>query len=200
MNTRPLLVGYACVWNAISPYEDLCYGHTARFAPGAFTESIASDDIWAVWKHHWECPLAINSNWERRTGIARGMRFGILNLREDSHGLAVEIEPREKWELDSPVFREVRSGRVRVMSMEFLRLEGHFDYLPDDSIVYTITRAKLFEVSPVYSAAFPQTSIRLIEPPAPAEDASQRKHEIAGRAIGYQDVLRHSIRASRVSC
>jgi HK97 family phage prohead protease len=160
MNRLPRLVGYATKWSAVTLSPKL-EGYCVRFAAGAFTRSIASDEIFSLWNHDWEHVLAINRNLERRRGVVDGGHFGILNLREDGHGLAVEIEPPDSWEPDSLVFREIRSGKIRGMSIDCKYQEGRIDTLASGLRVRTVIRAKLAEVSPVYSPSIVETSIRL---------------------------------------
>jgi HK97 family phage prohead protease len=172
------LVGYATKWSAVSRVPKL-YGYCIRFAAGAFTDSIASDEIFAVWNHDWEEVLAINRN------LVHGTSFGVLNLREDGHGLAVEIEPPDNWQPDSPVFRDIRSGRIRGMSIEFKSQEARIDRLASGLSVCTVIRAKLNEVSPVYFPAIVESSIRLIEPAANVQPA-----EPAAAPASHREIIR----------
>lgn len=153
MNRLPKLVGYAALWSAVSSTPRT--GHYMRFACGAFGDSTDFDDVKALFQHNWECALAFNG--DRREG-------GILSLREDGRGLAFEIEPYEDREWIERVVSEIRAGHVRGMSVGFRVIERCFDTLASGLLVETITRARLREISPVYSPLFRETSVRLVEP------------------------------------
>jgi HK97 family phage prohead protease len=158
MNRLPKLVGYAAVWGAVSHTPKA--GFFERFAVGAVSDSIKSDDISALWQHNWELELACNGD-------------GGLKLREDGRGLAFEIEPYEGREWIESTVSQIRDRRVGGMSIGFRRIEGRAERLASGLLVYTNTRVKLLEISPVYSPLFRETSVHLAEPPAAkAEPAS----------------------------
>jgi HK97 family phage prohead protease len=161
MNRQPRLVGYAVVFGAIG--QSSRKEGRLRIAPGAFASSIRSNgEILALFKHDWWLELASN----QEIGSS-------LSLKEDSRGLAFEIQPYEdrKW-IDSAI-SEIREGKVCSMSAGFRILEFR-----KDLDILTILKAELLEISPVCFPDFLGTSIRLLEPAEPA------------RAAGNRDVIR----------
>lgn len=135
------IVGYAAVFNQLS--EDLGY-FREKIAPGAFAGSIASEDVFALWQHQSDKPLARKAN---RT----------LGLSEDTIGLAAEITPpNTSWGKDA--LAAVESGLVSHFSFGFRTIRDEWDYTNRDMPIRTLLEVQLFEVSPVTFPAYPQTS------------------------------------------
>ena len=135
------IVGYAAVFNQLS--EDLGF-FREKIAPGAFAGSIATEDVFALWQHQTDKPLARKAN---RT----------LGLREDTIGLAAEITPpNTTWGKDA--LAAVESGLVSHFSFGFQTIRDEWDYSNRDMPIRTLLEVKLFEVSPVTFPAYPQTS------------------------------------------
>lgn len=135
------IVGYAAVFNQLS--EDLGY-FREKIAPGAFAGSIASEDVFALWQHQSDKPLARKGN---RT----------LGLKEDTIGLAAEITvPDTSWGRDAVV--SVQSDLVKHFSFGFRTIRDEWDYTNRDMPIRTLLEVQLFEVSPVTFPAYPQTS------------------------------------------
>ena len=138
----PKLTGYAAVFDQLSV---LLYGQfRERIARGAFAGSLA-DDVRALWNHDTNLPLG-------RT------KAGTLRLDEDSHGLRVEIEP-PATQAGRDALESIRRGDVDQMSFAFDVLEDEWDKEDDGTIVRTLRKVKLYEVSPVTFPAYPQTSV-----------------------------------------
>jgi HK97 family phage prohead protease len=140
----PILRGYAAVFNQLS--EDLG-GFREQIAPGAFADAIKTDDVRALWNHNADYVLGRN-------------RSGTLNLFEDARGLGIEIEPPDtQWARDLLVSMERED--INQMSFGFsLRPNGQ-NWAKDDSgqVVRTLTRVRLFDVSPVTYPAYTQTDV-----------------------------------------
>lgn len=138
----PGITGHAAVFNALS--VDLG-GFREKIAPGAFTRTIASDDIHAVWNH------------DERIVLGRNRR-DTLALAEDEVGLAVEIDPPDTQYVRDVVIEPIRRGDVDQMSFMFQTIEDAWNVI-DGENVRTLLEVKLFEVSPVTFPAYPQTDV-----------------------------------------
>jgi HK97 family phage prohead protease len=137
------IVGHAAIFNSLS--EDLG-GFREKIAPGAFAEAIGRDDVRALWNH--------DANF-----VLGRVRAGTLTMREDERGLAVEIDPPDtQWARDLLV--SMARGDVTQMSFGF-RVErgGQSWEKTDEGNVRTITRASLFDVSPVTYPAYADTDV-----------------------------------------
>jgi len=140
-NAPTQIVGYAAVFNQLS--EEI-WGFREKIAPGAFAGSIAAEDVFALWQHQSDKPLARKAN---RT----------LGLREDTVGLAVEITPVDtSWGRDA--IASVESGLVSHFSFGFETIRDEWDWTDRNMPVRTLLEVKLHEVSPVTFPAYPQTS------------------------------------------
>lgn len=138
---QPRLRGHAAVFNSLS---EPMFGFREQIAPGAFAESIGTDDIRALWNHD--------------TGHVLGRKSaGTLILTEDERGLAVEITPPStSWAKDLMV--SIGRGDVTQMSFGFQVLTDSWS-LVDGGEVRTLEKVKLFEVSPVTFPAYSATDI-----------------------------------------
>ena len=138
MNGRPTLTGYAATFWAVTKTPKL--GSYHRIAPGAFADSIRTDEILACWKHDWCLESASN----RGAGSS-------LTLTENSRGLTFEIRPYEdrKW-IDSAI-AEIRDGRVRGMSPAYQIVDYRDDLLGSGQLVRTVLRANLLDLARLFS-------------------------------------------------
>jgi len=165
MTRHPRLEGYAAVFWAIGkqPKQDFYQ----RIAPGAFAESIRTDEILALWKHDLALELG-----------------DVLSLKENSRGLTFEIQPFEgrRW-IDSAI-AEIRDGTVRGMSTGYRILEYRDDLLAR-GLVRTVLRADLLEISPVCFPNVLETRVHLVEravaEPLPREDVIRIEPALVGR-------------------
>ena len=137
------IVGHAAIFNSLS--EDLG-GFREKIAPGAFAEAIGRDDVRALWNH--------DANF-----VLGRVRAGTLTMREDERGLAVEIDPpNTQWANDLLV--SMARGDVTQMSFGFRVDRGGQTWEKTDAgSVRTITRASLFDVSPVTYPAYTDTDV-----------------------------------------
>lgn len=136
-----LLKGYAVVWN--SPSQDLG-GFIERVQPGAFTKTIQTDDIRALWNHDSNYVLGRNKS-------------GTLRLAEDSRGLAVEIDPPSaQWARD--LIGSIERGDVSQMSFGFRTIRDSWTR-EGTTKLRTLEECKLIDVSPVALPAYEATSI-----------------------------------------
>lgn len=136
----PTFGGYAAVFNSLSVE---IYGFREKIAPGAFTASLG-DDVRALWDHN--------------TGFVMGRtKSGTLRLAEDATGLHFENEPplSAAHQIES-----VQRGDVDQMSFGFRTLEDTWDIDEVGTIIRTLLKVKLYEVSYVTFPAYPATSVQ----------------------------------------
>ncbi len=134
--------GHGSVWNTPA---DLYY-FVELVKPGAFLESIAQDDIRCLFNH--DSNLLLGRN-----------KANTLRLFEDEVGLGFECIPG-----DTSVARDVVShinrGDVSQCSIGFNALDEE-TYKQDGIWYREITKAKLWDVSPVTFPAFVQTDVSM---------------------------------------
>ena len=140
------IVGHAAVFNADSlPLGD-GWGETfiERIAPGAFRDSLKTDDIRALFNHDANFVLGRN-------------RSSTLALSEDERGLAVDIDtPETNWARD--LMRSMRRGDIDQMSFAFNVEKDDWVYdKKADTVTRTLLAVRLFDVSVVTYPAYPQT-------------------------------------------
>lgn len=142
---KPAMIsGYSARFNELSV---VLYGmFRERIAPGAFAETIAADDIRSLWNHNADYVLGRNVN-------------GTLRLREDAVGLFMEVDPPDT-QAGRDALISVQRGDVSQQSFMFdVQPEGDDWYEDaDGQIIRTLTRVRLYEVSPVTFPAYPQTT------------------------------------------
>jgi uncharacterized protein len=137
------LVGYAAVFGSLS--RDLG-GFREIIAPGAFTRTLEENrDITALWDHD--------------TRLLLGRVPDSLTLREDSHGLRVEIDlPDTTYAKD--LAELVRTGRLHGMSFGFIVPKGGDEFtMSGDTLIRTLNELELYEVSAVTNPAYANTTI-----------------------------------------
>lgn len=136
-------VGYAALFNSEA---DIGGYMTEVFLPGAFTESLKSEDVRAYFDHD-------------RGRVLGRMSAGTLRLREDEKGLAVEIDLPDTS--DGRDVRElVERGDITGMSIGFQVLHDEWDETVDPP-KRTIHEARLREASIVSEPAYGDTSVAM---------------------------------------
>lgn len=140
---EPRFVGYAAVFNELS--EDFG-GFREKVLPGAFTDSIGTDDVRMLFNHDPNYVLARNKS-------------GTLKLKEDNHGLYYEaIPPNTQWAKD--LLESVKRGDISQNSFGFIVPDDGFEY---DSKTKTrsLKKAKLLDVSIVTYPAYTGTRVEV---------------------------------------
>ncbi len=137
--------GLGVPYNAWS--EDLG-GFRERIARGAFTESIATGDVRALWSHDAATPLGRHRN-------------GTLRLEERADGLHYEVDVNPEDVIATSVAARIRRGDVTGSSFGFIvRRREDQEWTERDGVLWrTIHRAELREVSPVVWPAYPQSRV-----------------------------------------
>lgn len=141
---KPRLTGYAAVFNR----DSIDMGNwTERVAPGAFAKSISEGDVRALWNHNTDIVLG-------RT------RSGTLSLSEDEHGLRMTLDPPDTQYVRDLVIAPIARGDVDQVSFGFRAVKERYEYDAErDWVTRTLLEVRLYEVSPVAMAAYPDTII-----------------------------------------
>lgn len=133
------IIGYAVRWDQLSlPIFGM---FQEQFKRGAFTDSLKNPDVYASWQHD-----------EREI---LGRTPNTLSLLEDDIGLRYEITP-PSWA--DKYIETIERGDVRGSSFIFRAQVEEWDETGDMPI-RSVTKAELFEVSPVTTPAYPQSSV-----------------------------------------
>lgn len=151
--------GYAALFNVET---DIGGYFREQIAPGAFADSIKSGDVRALVDH------------DSGRVIGRSTA-GTLRLKEDTKGLAVEIDlPDTSDGRDLAV--QLDRGDISGMSFGFRATREQWDTTGDVPL-RTILQVELFEVSAVAFPAYDDTSIALRSLDAAREEDKRKKRE-----------------------
>jgi len=142
----PQIIGYASVFDSWSEELGGCFPFREKVLPGAFADTIAHDDIRALFNHDPNYVLGRN-------------KAGTLELSEDEKGLLVKITPPDtQWAKDLLV--SIQRGDITQMSFGFIVLEDI--WTENDGVdVRELLKVKLFDVSPVTFPAYPATECNI---------------------------------------
>jgi uncharacterized protein len=140
---NPIIEGYFAVFN--SNYE-MGFDMSESIAPGAFTNSI-SGDIRALINHDTTLVLG------RTTAHT-------LEVRQDEHGLwgKISINPKDTDAMN--LYERVKRGDVSQCSFGFEIVSEETDFRDDGSIHWTITEARVHEVSVCTFPAYEDTGVK----------------------------------------
>ena len=155
---NPTIEGYFAVFN--SNYE-MGFDMSESIAPGAFTNSI-SGDIRALINHDTTLVLG------RTTAHT-------LEVRQDEHGLwgKISINPKDTDAMN--LYERVKRGDVSQSSFGFEIVSEETDFRDDGSIHWTITEARVHEVSVCTFPAYEDTGVKARA--ELKEELMQRKNE-----------------------
>ncbi|MGF7429591.1 HK97 family phage prohead protease [Thermoanaerobacterium thermosaccharolyticum] len=137
----PKITGYAAIFDSLS--DDLG-GFREIIRYGAFTDSLNTSDIRALWNHNPDYVLGRN-------------RSGTLKLSEDEKGLRIEVvPPNTQWAKD--LMEVIKRGDVNQMSFGFRTIEDRWSN-QNGMTLRELLKVDLFDVSPVTFPAYPQTEV-----------------------------------------
>jgi len=144
-DAAPKLEGHIAVFNQLS--EDLG-GFKERIEPGAFAETIKTQDVRALWNHETDLVLG-------------RMSAGTLELSEDEVGLAFRNTPPDTtWFKDRLV--SLRRKDVTGASFGFFTDSDEWSTEGDGTRIRVLKKVTLVEVSPgVTFPAYPQTAVAM---------------------------------------
>lgn len=154
--------GHAAVFNEPAFIRTSLGGFHEQVAPGAFRKTLQEHDIRLLFNHSPQYVLARNRN-------------GTLRLEEDESGLLVEADM-----LPTSYARDLalalERGDVSQMSFGFETIKDGWSETESGAPLRTLLEVKLWDVSPVTFAAYPQT------------DAALRSAQLDGlvRALGFE--------------
>jgi len=143
---KNVIVGYAAVFNSDS--IDLG-GFIERINSGAFDGVIEISDVFCVLNH------------DNRRGILGRSRMGkgTLKLSVDENGLRYETE-LPNTELANEIMQYIERGEISQSSFAFTVKEETWIENEDGTYLRIINKIdRLFDVSPVYEPAYPDTSV-----------------------------------------
>jgi HK97 family phage prohead protease len=152
------LTGYAIVFNSLS--QDLG-GFKERIAPVAVDRTLrTSANVDALIDHRRETTTILGST-----------DSGLLKLRKDRHGLAVDVRPPDT-SMVRDLLTVVKAGLVKGMSFAFRVFPDGQEWEEEDGIlVRTVTDMEFSEVSFVVNPAYLDT------------EASARNHKIDAETL-----------------
>ena len=178
----PRIVGYAALFDELS--TDLG-GFREIIRRGAFTQTVAGDDVRALWNHNADYVIG-------RT------RAGTLRLAEDERGLRFEAEPPDtQWARDALV--SLRRGDVNQMSFGFYARRDRWQQDEEGNTLRELLDVELYDVSPVTYPAYPQTSVAVramrakFEHPAPGQGPGREGPEAEGERQGRLELMRRRL-------
>lgn len=160
--------GYFSVFN--SPYE-IWAGATETVAKGAFSETLGGD-IRALINHD-------------STLVLGRTTAGTLELREDDIGLwgRIRINPNDSDAMN--LYTRVQRGDVNQCSFGFDIIEEETEYLPDDTVHWTLLRVKLYEVSVVTFPAYEDTAV-----------VARQREVAAAKLERWKDAMRNRLKGA----
>lgn len=177
-NDHMVIEGHAALFNSET---EIMGAFREKIAPGAFRESIESDDIRALFNHDMNHVLGRNKS-------------GTLDLTEDGDGLRDKIDLPDN-SVGRNVAESVRRGDVTGQSFSFRAEEESWERNDEGLDLRTIEKATLFDVGPVTFPAYQDTDVSTAkrryeewrskrqEPTEPEPDHSdedaQRERELA---------------------
>ncbi|MGQ3545749.1 HK97 family phage prohead protease [Bacillus cereus] len=139
------IVGYAVKWEMKSVTMGYWRRFKEQFKRGAFTDSLTQDDQLALWSHDYSQVLGRTKN-------------GTLRLFEDEIGLRFELDLADTT-LGDDTYKTIKRGDVDGVSFGFQMVKEEWDESDPDSIVRSVTKAKLVEISPVAFPAYPDSQV-----------------------------------------
>lgn len=155
-----------------------------RFKRGAFAGTLINPDVYASWQHDASEVLGRTPN--------------TLILSEDEIGLRYEITPPSWAEKH---IETIERGDVRGSSFIFRAVVEEWDESDPAMPIRTITEAELYEVSPVTTPAYPQSSVGIRSAEEVFENRPQHDDELLGYTEEELDMilLEHDMRMRKLN-
>jgi uncharacterized protein len=142
-------------------------GFRERFAPGAFADSLAQDDIRVQWQHS-------------AMHVLGRVRAGTARVWEDERGMHYEVTPPDaQWARDAVA--SIERGDVDQNSFAFF-VEDPTDQVWEEkegTVYRTVLRARLREVGPQTDPAYPDTTVALRSMPRVMPEVSREALALA---------------------
>ena len=140
---KSTITGRAIVYSAWTQIGPDSWGWKERIAPGALTESLGDENIYATFNHDSDNLLGRVSN-------------GTLRMIDSAKALEVEIDPNLDTNIGRQVLAFVERQDVRGMSFAFSvqAYEMERAKKKTDMDRVTITKATLYELGPVTNPAY----------------------------------------------
>lgn len=156
------LVGYAARFNTWAQIGGEMFGFMERIEPGAFADSVKSDDIRGLFNHD---PSAVLGRTKSKT----------LALEEDAKGLRAVIQPPDT-SAARDVVALVKRGDVSGMSFSFRVQTDEWEQpkKKGDLPKRTLKALRLFDVGPVPFPAYPTTSVKARDQAKAYQEAIER--------------------------
>ena len=147
---KTTIFGRAVVYNEWTQIGPDSWGWQERIAPGALTDSLSDEGIYATFNHNANYLLGRVSN-------------KTLRMKDSADALTVEIDPNLDTDIGRQVLAFVTRQDVRGMSFAFSVQGYEMEYAKKktDMDRVTITEATLYELGPVTNPAYQQTSAEL---------------------------------------
>lgn len=166
------LVGYAALYNTPTEIAGL---FREQIEPGAFTEAVGRDDVRALWNHDPNVVLGRTTS-------------GTLRLDADGTGLKYEVALNPQDAEHQRVYQMVQRGDVSQSSFGFEVTGQRWEEAEGEKLpTRVITKAKLYDVSPVTYPAYPQTTVTARD--LDSARAAAAAYTAGQRARGYAAVL-----------
>lgn len=142
--STPIIEGHAAVFESWSETLGGIFPFKEKVSKGAFVESLAKDDIRALFNHDPNYVLGRNKS-------------GTLELEEDDVGLRVRITPPDtSWARD--ITTSIKRGDISQMSIGFVVEKDEWS-TANGMDTRDIKKVQLFDVSPVTFPAYTSTDV-----------------------------------------
>lgn len=139
------ITGYAIKWGELSQKLGFFRKFREKIQKGAFTDSLKADRQYSHWNHNTDTILGSTES-------------GSLRLFEDEIGLRFENDLPNTTDGNN-AYELVKRGDIRGVSFGFSIKGQEWDDTDDDNIIRTVTKGKLYEISPTPYPAYPQTEV-----------------------------------------
>lgn len=180
---KAMLFGHAAVFGT----ETVIWDFVEKIEPGAFAETIQIDDIRCLKNHNDDFVLGRSKP---------GADNNTLRLAEDETGLAFEVDPPDiGWANDLLV--SIERGDVTGCSFGFYVLDDDWHYNAQGTLVRTIKKAQVFEVS--VGVTFPAYETTDVAVKRSIDDLQARAVEMRKKLGSASDPQTRSVESGNVA-